>query len=321
VLSTPNGARLDAALGGLEFYVAIDVYRNETTRHANIILPPTWALEHDHYDLALHAFAIRNTAKYSPPCFPKDESARHDWEIFLGLMTRLARKKGAAAGLRAKAIELAMSRVGPDGVLDGLLRTGTNGGLRGLSLRKLKDAPHGIDLGPLTPCLPARLHTRGHRIDLAPSRLIGDLPRLEKHLREASWEGPHLTLIGRRDLRSNNSWMHNSQRLVKGRARCTLMMNPTDARSRGLESGASAKIASRVGEVETTVEVTDDVMPGVVSLPHGWGHGRPGTRQRVASAHAGVSANDLTDELGIDALSGNAILNGVRVTVTSSERS
>jgi anaerobic selenocysteine-containing dehydrogenase len=200
-------------------------------------------------------------------------------------------------------------------VLALLLRAGPYGrGLRpfgrGLSLRRLQSEPHGVDLGPLEPSLPARLATRGRRIDLAPARLLADLPRLHGSPRPDG-----LQLIGRRDLRSNNSWMHNSQRLVKGRDRCTLLMNPADALSRGLQDGQQVRVRSRVGEVAVALEVTEAMAPGVVSLPHGWGHGQAGTRLAVANAHAGASLNDLTDPLAVDALSGVAAFSGVPVEV------
>ena len=308
VLSTPNGARLSRALAGLDFHVAIDIYRNETTRHAHLILPPTFGLEHDNYDLAFHLLAVRDTAKYSPALFPPAPDARHDWQIFLELSTRLAAHRGARDGLVARASAAVLGRLGPRGLLDGFLRVGPHR----LSVKKLEAAPHGIDLGPLRPMLPDRLHTKNGRIDAAPARILADVPRLAAVL---SREEQGLSLIGRRDLRTNNSWLHNSLRLVKGPNRCTLLMHPLDASARGLSDGASVRVASRVGEVVTSLTVTDAVMPGVVSLPHGWGHDRPGAQLSVASAHAGVSLNDVTDEKRVDALSGNAVLNGVPVEV------
>ncbi len=324
VLSTPNGRQLEGALEGLDFMVSIDFYVNETTRHAHLILPPTSPLEHDHYDLVFHLLAIRNTAKYSPALFPPEPGARHDWQIFLDLAARLDRRGGLAklAGRPWRALQ---RRLGPRLLLRLALRFGPWGpGWRpfgqGLTLGRLEAAPHGIDLGPLEACLPGRLATLDRCIHLAPEALVADLERLEQRLLEPAAVIPangSLLLLGRRHIRSNNSWMHNSLRLVKGRPRCTLLMHPDDAGRRGLADGEAARVSSRVGSVELPVEVTDAVMPGVVSIPHGWGHDRPGTALRVAREHAGVSVNDLTDELLLDDLCGNAALNGVPVEVVA----
>ena len=317
VLSTPDGARLARALGGLDFMVSIDLYLNETTRHAHLILPPTSPLEHDHYDLVFQTLAVRNGAKYADALFEPPPDARHDWQIHLELARRLTAAKGRN-GLGSRLTFAALRRLGPRGVLAYLLRTGPHGaGLnpfgRGLTLRRLERSPHGIDLGALEPCLPARLATPRRRIDLAPQRLLADLARL----RQAGDPGPSLRLIGRRDLRSNNSWMHNSQRLVKGPDRCTLLMHPDDATSRGLSAGQRVRVGSRVGAVEVALEVTDTMAPGVVCLPHGWGHGQEGTRLAVANANAGASLNDLTDPLAVDALCGVAAFNGLPVEVAA----
>lgn len=342
VLSTPNGRRLDGALSRLQFMVAIDIYRNETTRHANLILPPTFALEHDHYDLAFHAIAVRNTAKYSPALFEKDADQRHDWEIFSGLMQRLlaadaaSGRGGRGDAVLAGALRLlggsGRSFLDPARSLDLFLRFGPHGlrrGLSGLSLSKLRQSEHGVDLGPLSPCMPARLYTHNRRIDVATPVMLGDLPRLAEYLagRRQPTEvaspptAAPLQLIGRRQLRSNNSWCHNSERLVKGPERCTLIMHPTDARARGIVEGQRVTVRSRVGEVEAPVVLSDEVMPGVVSLPHGFGHNRSGTLWRIAEAHAGVSANDLTDELLIDPVAGTVHLSGVPVTVAAAPAS
>lgn len=320
VLSAPNGARLDRALARLEFMVAIDFYRNETTRHAHLILPPASGLERPHYDLVFHALAVRNTAKYSPALVEPAPDGRHDWQILLELAGRLeaARGGGKAADRLARAV---LGRLGPDGIVGLLMRFGPHGpGLLpfgpGLTLRRLKKRPHGVDLGPLQPSLPGRLYTRARRIDLAPTRLVEDLRRALLALSAPPATNGTLELIGRRELRSNNSWMHNCERLVKGRDRCTLLMNPEDARRRGLVHGQRVRVASRVGAVEAALEVSDAVRPGVVSLPHGWGHGREGTSLRVANAVPGVSLNDLTDDLRVDPLSGNAAFSRVPVEVT-----
>ncbi|MCA9514405.1 MAG: molybdopterin oxidoreductase family protein [Myxococcales bacterium] len=318
VLSIPNGARLERALGQLELVVCVDPYLNETTRHADVILPPTSPLQRSHYDLALMAFAVRNGAKYAPPLFPRGEDQRHDWEICLELVTRMGLPGfglGALGPLAAKVLGPVLHKVGPDGILDLALRAGPHGlrkGRAGLSLKKLKAAPHGVDLGPLEPRLPERLRTPSKRIDAAPPRILADLGRLRATLTEPA---PELVLIGRRQLRSNNSWCHNSYRLVKGKPRCTLLMHPKDAAARGLVDGDEATLTSRAGTVRAPVEVTDAMMPGVVSLPHGWGHGREGTRLSIAARVPGVSVNDVTDERFYDRLSGNAGFSGVAVEV------
>ncbi|HEX2210232.1 MAG TPA: molybdopterin oxidoreductase family protein, partial [Longimicrobium sp.] len=323
VLSTPNGARLDRALAGLDFMVSVDFYLNETTRHAHLILPPTSPLEHDHYDLVFYLLSVRNAAKFSPAVFSPPPGALHDWQIFLGLQRRLER--GAKARLR----RAALARIKPHGMLDLGLRTGPYGaGLnpfgRGLSLRTLRRNPHGIDLGPLEPALPGRLFTRDGRIDAAPAPMLEDVARLRARLPGGAGEmgdggtaegGFDLLLIGRRQLRSNNSWMHNYPRLMKGRDRCTLLLHPADAAARGIADGGMVRVGSRAGSVEVPAELSDEVMPGVVSLPHGFGHGRRGIAMAVAAAHPGASANDVTDELLVDALGGNAALNGVPVRV------
>ena len=324
VLSTPNGPHLERALGSLEFMVSVDFYVNETTRHANIILPPTFALERDHYDIIFHALAIRNTAKYSRPLFAPPPGTRQDWQIFDELKRRIEARDPKRRGSWRTQL---MSRwLTPRRSLALGLRFGPYGPrwspvAKGLTLSRLARQAHGVDLGPLQPCLPERLGTADKTIELAPPVLLGDIARLDALLApEVVAPAGQLMLIGRRDLRTNNSWMHNSRRMVKGPLRCTLMMNPEDAARRGMSNGSLARVASRVGQVEIPVEVTDELMPGVVSIPHGWGHHRPGMRMAVASEHAGVSVNDLTDETVLDDLCGNAALNGVPVTVQPAER-
>ena len=306
VLSAPGGPRLEKAFAGLDFMVSIDPYINETTRLAHVILPPTSPLERSHYDLALNAFAVRNVAKYSPPLFERDAQARHDWEICLALWTRLGtpRHLGPGAGL----VQRLLGKLGPEPILDLALRTGPHR----LSLAKLRAAPHGLDLGPLESRLPKRLATKDKTLQLAPERYLRDLARLERI--GSPVDG--LVLIGRRHLRSNNSWMHNSERLVKGPPRCTLMIHPDDAASRQLADGSRARISTTTGAIELPVEVTDAIMPGVVSIPHGWGHGRRGVKLRVASEHAGESVNDILDPAQIDELSGTSALTGQRVEVS-----
>jgi anaerobic selenocysteine-containing dehydrogenase len=322
VLSTPNGRVLDRALASLEFMVSIDFYINETTRHAHIILPPTNSLERGHYDLALHLLAVRNTTKYSPALFKPDDDTRHDWEILAELQTRMGTNGAFGSLLRGVRNKFVKQFFGPERMLDLGLRFGPYGaGLKpsakGLTLRKLRQAPHGIDLGPLTPCLPERLRTADKCIELAPEILVKDVERVWTKLLEttAADSNGHLLLIGRRQLRSNNSWLHNSERMVKGKPRCTILMNPNDAADRDLISGQNVLVRSRVGEVVLPVEVSDEMMAGVVSIPHGWGHDRSGNRLEVAQQHAGASINDLTDNQAIDALCGTAAFNGTPVTV------
>ena len=316
VLSLPNGRRIDAALAKLDFMVSIDIYRNETTRHAHYLLPPTFGLEHDHYPIVFHGLAIRNTAHYSPALFPGAPGTMTDWEIFLELIHRLGKERGVVEGLAMGVLRRGLGTIGPRGVLRLLLRLGPHK----LSLEDLEAAPHGVDLGPLTPRLREIINTKSKRIQLVPDRLRADVARLSEALSAppAGGEaGDELLLIGRRTLRSNNSWMHNSLRLVKGRDRCTLLMHPDDARRRGLESGVKITVTSRVGAIVAPLEVSGEVMPGIVSLPHGWGHDRPGAQLSVAAAHAGVSLNDVTDDARVDALSGASSLSGVPVTVAA----
>jgi len=316
VLSTPNGLRLEKALDELDFMVAIDFYINETTCHSDIILPPTAALEHDHYDLVFNLLAVRNVAKYSPAVFQPAADARHDWQILSELNRRLGR---GPAKVRLKRWWNAV--LGPRRILDLGLRFGPYGtGLRpfgrGLSLRKLERAPHGLDFGPLEPCLPGRLRTPERRIDLAPAVYVKDVERLQEMLDGAAPD-EGLLLIGRRQLRSNNSWMHNYERLMGGRDRCTLLMHPDDATDRGLGDAQRVAIISTAGRIEAPLEISEEVMRGVVSLPHGWGHHRPGTKITTARQHPGASLNDVTDDRMVDGLSGNAVLSGVPVEVES----
>lgn len=327
VVSTPNGRQLDAALGSLDFMVSIDPYLNETTRHAHLILPPPSPLERGHYDLAFHALAVRNTAKYSPPLFDAGPNARQDWELLLELKHRLdARRKGRS--VRGTLEYRALKALGPEGLLDIGLRMGPYGNVKlkslrkGLSLSRLRAEPHGVDLGPLKPSLPGRLATKNRRIELAPAVLVGDVKRLRDAFPESAGSvgaDGTLLLIGRRHLRDNNSWMHNVPKLMSGKSRCTLMVHPEDAARLGLKEGGEAVVTSRVGEVRAPVVVTDEMMRGVVSLPHGYGHGREGMRLHVAAEHAGVSLNDLTDDQALDVVSGNAAFSGVPVRVRAAE--
>ena len=301
VLSTPNGGALEKALEKLEFMVSIDIYINETTKHADLILPPATGLETSHYDVIFNLFAVRNQAKYSAPLFPKAENAKYDWEIFQEISHRLNGK------------DQPLNLVPPEAKLDFGLQSG---GYQ-LSLAELVEKPHGIDLGELKSCLPARLLTTDKRINLAPDLLVKDLERLEIEARETS-EFP-FSLIGRRHLRDNNSWLHNSERLVKGKNRCTVLINPSDAGNLKIENGQKIKVSSRVGAVEIPCEISDKIMRGVVSIPHGYGHGRKGVHLETAKNHAGVSLNDLTDERVLDELTGNAAFSNVKVRLEAAE--
>ncbi len=350
VVSTPDARRLDRALGSLEFMVSIDIYRNETTKHADVILPAPRVLTKSHYDLALYNLAIRNVANYSPPVVDLAPGELPEWETLLRLAAIVS---GQGAGGEAAAalddfalttvvqkgvtrsgspiegrdadeligILSAKGRRGPERVLDFMLRTGPYGDQfgspgheGGLSLDVLEANPHGVDLGPLQPRLPEVLRTPSGMIELAPESVIADVEtRLIPSLnRRANGE---VVLVGRRDLRSNNSWMHNLQVLVKGKERCTLQIHPEDAARFGVTDGAPTRVRSRVGEVEIAAEVTDGIMPGVVSIPHGWGHDDAGADMDVAARHAGVNSNVLADTELMDPLSGNAVLNGIPVTV------
>jgi len=343
VLSTPNAGRLDAALGTLDLYVAVDPYVNETTRHADVILPPPTPLQKGHYDLALLQLALRNVANYSPPVLSLDEGQLDEWKILarLALVAQgmgadadptivddlvvgtlvdaaVADETGPLAGRDADEIlALLGERTGPDRLIDLMIRTGPYGDgfgadPDGLTLDVLLAHPHGIDLGPLEPRLPDVLRTPSGMVELAPEPILGDVARLRAAL-DVPTSG--MTLVGRRDLRSNNSWMHNVEVLVKGRPRCTLHVHPDDAARLGLVDGADATVASRTGRVAVPVEVTDAIRPGVVSIPHGWGHDLDGVELSVARRHAGVNSNVLADDELVDPLSGNAVLNGIPVEV------
>lgn len=317
VLSTPNGVQVEAGLKSLDYMVAIDIYINETTKHANIILPPATGLEVEHYDVVFHVLAVRNSAKYSVPMVEIEDDRRYDWMIFQSLANIIDKKRGGKAPNRkdyvrrmslAQLLDFGL-RVGPYGV---------NGGRKnrsdGLSLKRLRENPHGIDLGALQPCLKERIVTPNGKINLIFDHSVADLPRAKTVL-DATADGHDLLLIGRRHVRSNNSWMHNSQRLMKGKNRCTLMINPQDAQSRGISDGDMVVVSSRVGQVEIPAEITDEVMQGVVSIPHGFGHGRDDVQLDVANQYAGVSINDLTDDQAIDSMTGNAAFSATPVKV------
>lgn len=310
VLSTPDGRRLSEALETVDFMVSVDIYLNETTRHADVILPPTSALERDQYDLIFHSLAVRNTARYTPPVFAKGADQRHDWQIFGALTTRLADRLGTGSR-RDRLMARARLALSPATLLTMLLLTG-----RRTTMLQLRAHPEGVDLGPLQPTMPARLQTPDKRIALAPDLIVGELTRLEAELTDPEQlDSDQLLLIGRRHKQDCNSWLHNTPRLTKGRPRHQALLHPDDLAARGLSDGDRVVITSRVGAVEVDVLGADDMMPGVVSLPHGYGHQVPGTRLAHARGVAGVSINDLTDPDRLD-VSGNAALTGVPVTVT-----
>ena len=307
VLSTPDGRRLASALDSLDFMVAVDIYLNETTRHADVVLPPTTILERDHYDIVFHGLAVRNTARFTPAVVDKPRDARHDWEIFRDLALRITARLDPQPTLKQRVQQRLRLTISPTFAIGTLLRRGGR-----TTITELRKHPEGVDLGPLRPTLPDRLRTGDRRIDLAQPLLLDDLERVRRELAEPP-EG--LLLIGRRHQRDNNSWLHNLDRLTRGRPRHQLLMHPADATSCGVTDGARVRVASRVGSVEVEARLSEEVMRGVVSLPHGYGHEVPGTRMAGAARVPGVSVNDLTDPERLD-VSGNAALNGVPVTVT-----
>jgi anaerobic selenocysteine-containing dehydrogenase len=345
VLSAPDAAKLDAALPELECMVSIDNWLNETTRHAHVILPGASVLEQPHYDELIWSWAVRNAAKYSPPVFEPAPARPAEWEILLTLAAILQGQKAADvdagavddlffAGVVATIAADPKSGIagrdpgeivaacsghgrGPRRLLDFAIRRGPWGdrfGARpdGLTLAKLESEPNGVDMGALEPRLPEVLQTRSGKIELAPDYLVADVPRLRERLARRD---PGLVLVSRRHVRSNNSWMHNVPALVSGRDRCTLLIHPEDAAAAGLADGDAARVTSQAGSLTVPVEVSDEMRPGVVCLPHGWGHDKPGARLRVAAEHAGVCNNHLAPGHLVDPLSGNAIVNGIPVEV------
>jgi anaerobic selenocysteine-containing dehydrogenase len=340
VISTPGAGDLDAALPLLDCMISVDNQLNETTRHAHVLLPGLSPLEQPHHDELIWQFAVRSAAKWSDAVFDPGDRPR-EWEILIMLAGLCAGMAPADIDIDAiddgffdvlcsmVGVDAAVARAGspcrgPERLLDLTLRTGPFGDRygevpNGLTLEKVKAAPDGIDLGPMVPRLPEVLDTPERRIRLAPAYITDDVARLRSRLAPplAGEATAELQLVSRRDLRSNNSWMHNVPVLMKGRARCTLQMHPDDAAARGLVDGAVAAVRSEVGCVEVPVEITDAVMAGVVCLPHGWGHDRPGTRQSVASQQPGVNSNLLAPGRLIDVPSGNAVVNGIPVTVTA----
>jgi len=353
IVSTPNADRLERAVKSLDFMLSVDIYVNETTRHADVILPAPEPLSKAHYDLALRQLAVRNVATYSKPIFRN--GMPDEWRTLLRLagvvsgqgadgdpeqldemvISTLVQREVALEGSPihgrdpAEILAELEPRRGPERILDLMLRAGPYGdgfgadiarGVRarahpareGLTLDQLEREPNGVDLGPLESRIPDVLRTPSGKVELAPPEILGDVERLRASLGSANG---HMVLIGRRQLRSNNSWMHNLEPLVKGKDRCTMHVHPDDAERLGLTDGGVATLRSRAGELDAPVEVTDAIMPGVVSIPHGWGHNAPGAQMRVAEEHAGVNSNVLADDELVDPLSGNAVLNGIPVDV------
>jgi anaerobic selenocysteine-containing dehydrogenase len=344
VLSAPDGRRLDAALAGLDLMISVDPYLNETARHADVVLPPPPPSRSAHHDFTFNNVAVRNQVRYTPPAIPLADGGLDESEILARLVLAVSGMHGAPASAvddlaigqtLAKATTDPRSPVhgqdpaalaarltgdtGPLRRLDLILRLGPYGdgfgaGPDGLTLERVAAHPHGIDLGPLRPRLPGLLKTRSGRVELLPAPIADDLPRLRRAL--AARPTDELLLVGRRHLRSNNSWMHNVPALTGGSNRCTLQIHPYDAERLGLTDGGPARVKGDGGELEAVVEITDTVRTGVVSLPHGWGHDRNGTRLTVASATPGVNVNQLLDGTRLDPLSGTAVLNGFPVRVS-----
>jgi anaerobic selenocysteine-containing dehydrogenase len=343
VLSAPDAARLDAALPGLECMVSVDNYLNETTRHAHVILPGLSPFEQPHYDELIWTWALRNAGKYSPVLFAPPGDHPEEWRIlltlagmlqgvppesivpeqidqlfFAGVVAMVASQEGSAiAGRDPGEIVARAGEPGPERLLDFAIRTGPWGdayGARpaGLTLEHLKREPNGIDQGALTPRLDEVLQTASGRIELAPEYICADIPRLRARL---SREPRGLVLVSRRHVRSNNSWLHNLPALMTGRDRCTLLIHPDDAKGRGLVDGALARVRSQAGSVEVPVEVSDEMLPGVVSLPHGWGHDKTGARLSVARERPGACSNVLAPGALLDVPSNNAVVNGIAVEV------
>ncbi|MBQ4831223.1 molybdopterin oxidoreductase family protein [Alteromonas sp. MMG017] len=326
VVTTPNTEQLERAFSQLDFVVSVDFYISETSRHADIILPPVTPLERDHYDVVFHNFAVRNYATYSEAVVNIDDNQLNDWQIYLSLAERLDKLNG-----KSTAHYQALWQKQPKGVIDDLLKNGQYGASASanshdnpssndwegynLSLDKLKAHPHGIDLGPLQSALPNAIFHENKKIDLDFDYFMPDIARVKAHFFEPMRNQNQMVLIGRRHIKTNNSWLHNSPRMVKGNNRCTLQLHPADADNYAVNEGDMVKVTSRVGHVLVEAEIIDSIMPGVVSIPHGWGHNKKGIKLGVASQYPGVNTNILTDEMQVDTLSGNGVLNGVPVSL------
>ncbi|HYX32729.1 MAG TPA: molybdopterin-dependent oxidoreductase [Oligoflexus sp.] len=319
VISTPNGRKLEKAMDQLDLQVAIDFYQNETTARADYILPPTSSLEHSHYDLIFNALAARNIARFSPAVVRSPKDSREDWEILLELWARIGYKDSVIDRSRKFLMKKSLQAMGMERLVDLGLRIGPYR-KTGISLKQLKQNPDGIDLGPLQPSLPQRLYTKDKRVDLCPQPL---LEAWQVFRADPAWRqsrNPHpedFLLIGRRNLKSNNSWMHNLPSLARSKNQCYLIMNKEDAVRRSIVDGSQVQVSSDIGSIELPVMISDRIMPGVVSIPHGWGHDRSDVRLTLARKSPGVSLNDIMDDRQVDVFSGNAILNGQRVRVST----
>ena len=301
VLSTPSGHKLAQAFEGLDYMVCVDIYLNETTKHANIILPGTTGVENSHFDIFFNSFSVRNTVKYSAPLFEKEDEQRSDWQILKEISARMT--------------NTAVDQYTPEMILDMELKRGPYG-KQGMSLQKLIDNPHGIDIGPLIPCIEERIKTAEGKVHLLPQLYLDDLPRLNAVMAKPARDKNYpFDLIGRRLVKSHNTWTQNSERLVKGKNPCTLEVHPEDAKTLGIVKGQLLTVSSIVGEIEIEAVITDDIQQGVVSMPQGWGHNQKGTNMSVASKQPGVSINDLTDANRVDTLTGNAAFNGTPVAI------
>lgn len=309
IISTPNSDQLNRAFESLDFMVSIDYFINETTRHADLILPPCGPLERDHYDLIFNTFAVRNVAKYAPALFDKPKGSKEDWEILLGLAKRLNRDS-LKTRLQTSLTYAVMNWLKPVGILKALLKRGPYQ----LALKTLIETPEGLDLGALEPSMPNRLFTKNKKLSLTPKVFVDELQRLRTAL--LAPQSDDSLLIGRRHVRSNNSWLHNSRRLTKGPRRDRLLLNPVDAERLGIAEGDTVEVTSRVATLTVQAEPCESMMLGVVSLPHGWGHDEDGVQLAQARQAGGVNANRLTDDHYLDELTGNAALNGVAVTIT-----
>ncbi|ABI71905.1 molybdopterin-dependent oxidoreductase [Shewanella frigidimarina] len=305
VLSAPSGHKLAQAFAGLEYMVSVDIYLNETTKYADIILPGTTGVENSHFDIFFNSFSVRNTVKYSAPLFEKEPDQRSDWQILKEISARM---------LNLPADD-PMQNVTPEMILDMELKKGPYGD-QGISLQALIDNPHGIDLGPLMPCIEQRIKTENGKVNLFPQVYVDDLPRLNAVMTQAARDNRYpFDLIGRRLVKSHNTWTQNSERLTKGKNPCTLEVHSEDAKQLGITQGQIVSVSSAVGQIKIEVTITDDIQQGVVSMPQGWGHNQQGTNMSVASAQPGVSINDLTDAARVDMLTGNAAFNGTPVAI------
>jgi len=314
LLSTPNNSMLEKAFDQLDFIVSLDFFLNETSRKADIILPPPSALERPHYDLVFNHLAVRNYARYSKPLFERKKGQMSESEIYMTLREKMA-STDLISTIKAKSYKWVLKRLGVKGMLDKGIKKGPYADK--LSIKRLNELEHGIDLGELTPQFPKKILTANGKINLAPDIYLKDLGRLKDttHLTAKPDQEFKFRLIGRRAPRTCNSWLHNSYRMVKGKPACIALINDQDAQSMGIEDGQLIRVTSRVGQVEIPVETTNEIMPSVISIPHGWGHGKNDTNLSVANAHQGVSVNELTDEKFVDKLTGNAALNGVPVSI------